>query len=176
MKPFSWSHRSDIRGGITTFSTIILSIWVAWYVRKTLCVVHSFFSVHFRVVLILNLVKVFQNCSESIRLIIRFSEKWKEKTRIYLIRRVLWCIGIYQTIHTGWKWHSISCIRYGTCQSFVCVPSIETIVWSSEFSFLRKHRRVMPKLDEISRRYIQQTGFFQNFPLLVHEKQYFYDR
>lgn len=40
----------------------------------------------------------------------------------------------------------------------------------------RKHRRVMPKLDEIARRYLQQTGFFQNFPLLVHEKQYFYDK
>ncbi len=34
----------------------------------------------------------------------------------------------------------------------------------------------MPKLDEIARRYLQQTGFFQNFPLLVNEKQYFYDR
>jgi hypothetical protein len=31
----------------------------------------------------------------------------------------------------------------------------------------------MPKLDEIARRYLQ---FFQNFPLLVNEKQYFYDR
>jgi hypothetical protein len=40
----------------------------------------------------------------------------------------------------------------------------------------RKHRRVMPKLDEIARRYLQQTGFFQNFPLLVNDKQYFYDR
>ncbi|CAF1057416.1 unnamed protein product [Adineta steineri] len=39
-----------------------------------------------------------------------------------------------------------------------------------------KHRRVMPKLDEIARRYLQQTGFFQNFPLLVNDKQYFYDR
>ncbi|CAF4282288.1 unnamed protein product, partial [Rotaria sp. Silwood2] len=39
-----------------------------------------------------------------------------------------------------------------------------------------KHRRVMPKLDEIARRYLQQTGFFQNFPLLVNEKQYFYDK
>ncbi|CAF4012209.1 unnamed protein product, partial [Rotaria sp. Silwood1] len=38
-----------------------------------------------------------------------------------------------------------------------------------------KHRRVMPKLDEIARRYLQQTGFFQNFPLLVNDKQYFYD-
>jgi hypothetical protein len=34
----------------------------------------------------------------------------------------------------------------------------------------------MPKLDEIARRYLQQTGFFQNFPLLVNDKQYFYDR
>ncbi|CAF1306127.1 unnamed protein product [Rotaria sp. Silwood1] len=39
-----------------------------------------------------------------------------------------------------------------------------------------KHRRVMPKLDEIARRYLQQTGFFQNFPLLVNDKQYFYDK
>ncbi len=42
--------------------------------------------------------------------------------------------------------------------------------------FFRKHRRVMPKLDEIARRYLQHTGFFQNFPLLVNDKQYFYDR
>ena len=42
--------------------------------------------------------------------------------------------------------------------------------------YSRKHRRVMPKLDEIARRYLQQTGFFQNFPLLVNEKQYYYDR
>ncbi|CAF1144930.1 unnamed protein product [Adineta ricciae] len=39
-----------------------------------------------------------------------------------------------------------------------------------------KHRRVMPKLDEIARRFLQQTGFFQNFPLLVNDKQYFYDK
>ena len=44
------------------------------------------------------------------------------------------------------------------------------------FSFFSKHRRVMPKLDEIARRYLQQTGFFQNFPVLVHDRQYFYDR
>ncbi len=42
--------------------------------------------------------------------------------------------------------------------------------------FQRKHRRVMPKLDEIAKRYLQQTGFFQNFPLLVNDKQYFYDK
>ena len=28
----------------------------------------------------------------------------------------------------------------------------------------------------MARRYLQQTGFFQNFPLLVNDKQYFYDR
>ncbi len=44
------------------------------------------------------------------------------------------------------------------------------------FSFFSKHRRVMPKLDEIAKRYLQQTGFFQNFPVLVNDKQYFYDR
>ena len=42
--------------------------------------------------------------------------------------------------------------------------------------FLRNQRGVMPKLDEIARRYLQQTGFFQNFPLIVHEKQYLYDK